>query len=123
MKLFKVLFVITATVLSSNCSSDSESDISTPPTTPPTTTITYTNTIQSIMSANCTSCHGTPTTNGASVSLNTYTNVKNAVINNQLIERISKAQGESGLMPFNGTRLPQTTIDKIISWKNDGYKE
>ena len=119
MKSFKMLVIGTFTVLISSCSSNSESDL----TTPPSTTITYTNTIQSILSSNCTSCHGANPSNGASLSLNTYTKVKNAVTNSQLIELISKSQGSSGMMPFGGTRLPQATIDKVISWKNNGFKE
>jgi uncharacterized membrane protein len=124
MKPYIIILIIVAALINANCSNNSESDITSTPNPDPTpTTITYANTIQDIMTSNCTSCHGTPPTNGASVSLNTYIKVKNAVINEQLIERISKAQGTSGMMPDNGTRLPQATINKVISWKNDGYKE
>ena len=108
------VFVLFAT----SCSSDSKTD-----TTPTPTAITYTNTVKSIITSNCINCHGVPTDNGASVSLDTYTKVKNAVTNDQLIELISKAQGDGQLMPYNGTRLPQTTIDKVLSWKNEGFKE
>ncbi|WPR71047.1 c-type cytochrome [Flavobacterium sp. NG2] len=124
MKKYHLIAITIYTFLNLSCSNNSESDLTTEPNPTPTpTTITYTNTINAIISTNCISCHGVPTTNGASISLNTYTKVKNAVSNDQLIERISKAQGESGLMPYNGTRLPQATIDKVVSWKNDGFKE
>ncbi|WP_366183921.1 cytochrome c [Flavobacterium ovatum] len=124
MKTYQFLFIAIGSLINVNCSNNSESDITTGSNPDPIpTTITYTNTIQTIITSNCNSCHGTTPTNGASFSLNTYTKVKNAIINEQLIERISKAQGTSGMMPDNGTRLPQATIDKVISWKNDGYKE
>ncbi len=119
MKAHHILLITICSILTSNCSSNSESDL-TP--TPPPTAITYANTVSSIISSSCLSCHGVPTSNGASVPLNTSTRVKNAIINNQLIERISKPQGSSELMPYNGTRLPQATIDKVVTWKNEGYK-
>lgn len=112
----KLLLALPIVVFTISCSSDSKSD-----TTP--TAITYTNTIKSIITSNCINCHGVPTDNGASVSIDTYTKLTNAVTNNQLIERISKTQGDSQLMPFNGSRMPQATIDKVVNWKNEGFKE
>jgi mono/diheme cytochrome c family protein len=86
-------------------------------------TITYTNSIKSIMDNNCISCHGTNPVNGASISLTTYQKVKDAVINKGLIDKISKNQDAAGMMPYGGTRLPQSTIDQVIAWKNTGFKE
>ena len=40
-----------------------------------------------------------------------------------LLERISREQGASGMMPNLGTRLPQSTIDLIIDWNTDGLLE
>lgn len=87
------------------------------------TTITYTNTIQSVITANCITCHGSTPTNGAFVSLTTYSQVKSAVQNNGLIDLISRPQGSPGMMPDNGTRLPQATIDNFIIWRDNGFLE
>lgn len=114
------LLLFSIFVILTSCSNDSESDLidnNVP------STITYTNTIISIMDTNCISCHGNTTSNGASISLTTYQNVKNAVLNNGLIDKISKAQGTSGMMPFGGTRLPQSKIDEVIAWKNNGFAQ
>lgn len=113
-------------VLLSSCSSSTESELTTPTTTTPTTTtttISYAKDIAPIITSNCISCHGTPTQNGASQSLDTALKVKNAILNSSLITLISKTQGTSGLMPRNGTRLPQATIDKVIAWQTDGFKD
>lgn len=102
------------------CTNDSESDLvdnSVPGTN------TYTNSIKSIMDNNCISCHGNTTSGGAPMSLTTYQNVKDAVTNKGLIDRISRAQGASGMMPLGGTRLSQSSIDQIVDWKNNGFPQ
>ena len=107
--LFLILFVV-------SCSSDSDDDdiiID-----PPTTTITYTNTIKTIMSGNCTSCHGNPPTNSAPMPLTTYANVKDATENRGLINQV-----ETGNMPKNGTKLSSTQITNIKTLKANGYLE
>jgi len=75
------------------------------------------------MDNNCNSCHGNPLLSGAPNMLVTYQNVKDAVINKGLISRILLPQDASGMMPYGGSRLPQSTIDQIINWKNNGFVE
>ena len=71
----------------------------------------------------CTACHSNPTQNGAPMPLVTYQDVKEAVQNRGLIDRISRDQGAGGMMPAGGQRLPQATIDLIIQWNEDGLLE
>ena len=85
--------------------------------------ITYTNTVKSIIDNNCIMCHAAVPVNGAPMSLTTYENVKSAVLTRGLLIRISKAQGEPGMMPNGGTRLPQAKIDQILEWANNGFLE
>lgn len=71
----------------------------------------------------CTACHSNPPQNGAPMSLTNYFEVKNAVETRGLLDRISRNEGEEGLMPLGGPRLPQHQIDQIIQWNQDGLLE
>ena len=87
------------------------------------TNVTYTNSIKSIIDNNCLSCHSNPPTNYAPMSLVNFQQVKNSVQNGGLIDRISRNQGSSGMMPLGGARLPQQSINLIIEWQNQGFIE
>ena len=86
--------------------------------TPNPTTITYTNTISGIVSSRCTSCHGSPPSNGAPMSLTTYDNVKDAITSRGLINQI-----ETGNMPKNGTKLSTTQIQNFKTWQTNGFPQ
>lgn len=79
--------------------------------------------VKSTFNTICTACHSNPTQNGAPMPLVNYQNVKEAIMNMGLLDRISRNDGEDGLMPFGGPRLPQQTIDKIFQWNADGLLE
>lgn len=100
----------------SNNSSDDLLDVNT-------ATVTYNNQVKNIITANCLFCHTDPPVNFAPMRLTTYEDVKNAVLTRGLIDRISRAQGVSGMMPSGGTRLPQTLINQLITWQNEGFPE
>lgn len=85
--------------------------------------VTYKQNVKSIIDNNCISCHGTTPTNGAPMSLVTYIQVKNAIENRGLLNRISLNNGNSLLMPQGGPRLPQATIDIVAQWQEDGLLE
>lgn len=103
-----------------NCTNVSESDLVN--SQPPPTLTTYQD-IKIIIDNNCIGCHKAPPVNGANTSLTTFNNVKTAVLNNNLIGRISAQAGDAGAMPFGGPRLPQNLIDQIIQWEDDGLLE
>jgi len=71
----------------------------------------------------CLACHSNPPQNGAPMSLVTYENVKEAILERDLINKISKNEGDNGLMPLGGPRLPQSSIDLIVKWNTDGLLE
>ena len=108
--MFSILFII-------SCSSGSDDDDLTP-NPPGGNNITYANTISAIVSANCTGCHGNPPTNDAPMSLTTYSNVKEAVENRGLINKI-----ETGAMPKNGTMLSATQIQNFKTWQTNGFPQ
>lgn len=103
----------------SSCVNDSEDDLIEQMQTPQ--LITYENNIKSIIDNNCIICHANPPVNGAPYSLMEYDDVKNNVVN--IINRISRQEGEAGLMPLGGPRLPQNLIDQVIQWQTDGLLE
>ena len=116
-KLFPLLGVA---LLLCSCENDSPSDLTEPI---PEETITYTEYVRTIINNNCIICHGTTPSNGAPMPLTTYAAVKDAVENRGLLDRISRAQGEPGMMPFGGTRLAQNQIDLIALWAEQGLQE
>ncbi len=85
--------------------------------------ITYKQNVKSIIDNNCISCHAATPRNGAPMSLVTYAQVKNAIQNRGLLNRISLNNGNSLLMPQGGPRLPQNTIDIVAKWQQDGLLE
>lgn len=112
-------FLALTTFFFISCTSDSESDLTN---YTPIENITYTKTIKSIITEHCIICHSQPPQNGAPMPLLTYDNLKEAVVNRGLIDRISSF--DSGfLMPFGGPRLPQSKIDQIKAWKNADFPE
>jgi len=84
--------------------------------------VTYVD-VESIFIDNCLRCHSNPPQNGAPMQLTSYNDVMNAVLDRGLIDRISRNEGETGLMPFGGPRLSQQGIDLIVQWNEDGLLE
>ena len=104
-----------------SCANDDPSTLS--DTAPINGLATYNQNVKSIIDNNCVVCHAAVPKNGAPMSLVTYEQVKNAVLNRGLLTRISLENGDSSLMPQGGPRLPQTTIEIINKWSQDGLLE
>jgi uncharacterized membrane protein len=129
-----IAFTILLAALTSCSDSDTYQDIETPPVTenPPTTPtnptdpttptiITYSKNVKSIIDANCISCHQSGRS-AAFRPLTTFAEVKVAVENAGLLNRIQLQNGQQGIMPQGG-RMSQTNIDLIVKWNTDGLKE
>ncbi len=80
--------------------------------------ITYTATIKTIIDDNCLNCHVNPPVNGASMSLITLENVREAILNRGLIGRV-----ESGSMPPVGDFLTTTQVQALKDWQDGGFQE
>lgn len=119
MKLQQPLALLALAILTS-CSNESTSDLIDVPFVE---NVTYNNDIKPIIDANCLGCHRSPPVNDAPMPLTTYENVKEFVQNDKIIDRVSRSQGQSGMMPLGGTRLPQPLIDLIIKWKQQGLQQ
>ncbi|RKE94998.1 hypothetical protein [Ichthyenterobacterium magnum] len=103
-----------------NCTNASENDLI--ETIPLPTVVTYTSNIKTIIDNNCIECHNNPPINDAPMPLLTYENVKDAIENRGLINRIS-SDDLAFSMPFGGPKLPQNLIDLVIQWEADGLIE
>ncbi|HEY0356223.1 MAG TPA: hypothetical protein VGC29_08470 [Flavisolibacter sp.] len=78
--------------------------------------VTYENHLQPIIVNNCSPCHIPP--KGNKEPLNTYEAVKKNI--DESIRRINLNPGEKGFMPFKHAKLPDSTIQVFVQWKNDG---
>ncbi|WP_299256507.1 hypothetical protein [uncultured Aquimarina sp.] len=116
---FKFLILCLVTV-SISCENDSENDLV--DVTQPVTLVTYQNNVKAIIDSNCTSCHNDPPINFAPMPLLTFDQVKEAIDNRRLLDRVS-SEDTNFLMPSGGPRLPQATIDIILQWNTDGLLE
>jgi len=119
----KILVIISfLTFAFYSCSYDSESDLITPIEEPINNgeIVNYVDNVQPILASSCISCHASPPVNGAPFSLINYDQVSQRA--NNVLNAMSRQNGASGAMPPAG-RLPQTTIDIIQQWINDGLSE
>lgn len=117
--IFLIYYIFIIAVFT-QCTTDSLSDLTT---TEDIDIVKYSQNIKSIIDNNCISCHGAIPSNGAPNSLHTYELVRESVLNQNLIDRISRTEGTSGAMPQDGPRLPQNQINLVIQWNTDGLTE
>lgn len=116
-KHMKRSFLIISFLFLVSCTNDSESDLLDNNTLEK---VTYQQ-VKPIMDTHCVSCHGNVSPN-AGLPLTNFTQVRNAVMNRGVIDRISRNNGDPLLMPQTG-RLNQNLINIVNQWKNDGYLE
>lgn len=82
--------------------------------------LTYNNRIKTIITQNCVSCHG-PTNPNAGRSLTNYTEVKEAMLNTGMLNRIKAASGFP-VMPPAG-RMNDCNVNSIEIWYANGMIE
>ncbi|KQB39684.1 c-type cytochrome [Flavobacterium aquidurense] len=126
-----ILLTILLAALTSCSDSDTYQDIETPPDTvtppgpgtptEPVVTSSYTKNAKAIIDANCIGCHQSGRSAGFR-PLTTYAEVKAAVENSGLLNRIQLQTGQQGIMPQAG-RMSQANIDVLVKWNTDGLKE
>jgi len=114
-KIIQLATVSFSLLLFISCSNDSDDDTGPINNPPANNNVTYDDTVKAIIDSNCLNCHSSPPVNGAPMDLVTYTTVKEAVQNRNLIGRI-----ENGTMPPSGT-LTSTQIQAIKDWQTDGF--
>lgn len=112
---FKIIAMLLFSLLMFNCTSAILEDEDSGPIIE---TVKYNDDVKNITSANCVSCHGGSSPQ-AGLDLTTYVNVRFAVENRGLLNRINN---QSNPMPPSGL-LPASTRAVIEQWKEDGYLE
>ena len=114
MKKLFLLFIFG--VFLSNCTSDSTDDL----TLPIPAAVTYTQNVKPILDTSCATsgCHNA-TSSAAGLVLETYVQAKDAFENRFALGRM-QSQGAS--MPPSGN-LPDTTIEIMKDWRDQGYLE
>ena len=80
---------------------------------------TYTSHVQPLITTHCSPCHIPP--KGNKEPFNSYDAVKNNI--DSMIARIRLNPGDKGFMPFKHPKLPDSTIQVFVKWKNDGLRE
>lgn len=120
MKKNSKLILLLLALIAMGCSSDSESDLE--EMEEPNGPITYNANIRAIINGNCLGCHSDPPRNNAPFPLTTFEQVKTRADNGSLLRALRKQTGEAGAMPPSG-RLPQSTIDLVEQWIEDGTLE
>jgi hypothetical protein len=81
--------------------------------------VTYQANVQPVIQANCAPCHIGP--GGKQSALNNYSTAKMAI--DDIVSRIQKNPTDRGFMPFKHPKLPDSTIQVFVRWKNDGLLE
>jgi hypothetical protein len=115
-------FIAMAGILLTGCNSRTYDDIEPEDEEVRPELVVYTD-VKVIIDNACLNCHSSPPQNGAPMSLTTFLDVKTAVENRGLLDRISRNEGAGGLMPVGGPRLPQASIDLLVQWNEDGLLE
>ncbi len=109
MKKIAFLFIVSSAVLLQFCSTTKRAQKETPK-------VTYASHVQAVINNHCSPCHIPP--KGNKEALNTYEGAKKNI--DESIRRIQLNPGDKGFMPFKHPKLPDSTIQVFVQWKNDG---
>ncbi len=108
------IVLVCSLLLVMGCSSDSDDPM------PPAGPVTYDGAVKAIIDGQCLACHIDPPVNGAPFALTNYDQVSSQAA--LILTSISRQTGATAAMPPSG-RLPQSTIDIIDQWIQDGTLE
>jgi hypothetical protein len=105
-----IFLMLISIVFLASCESNTYDQISLP-----VTNLTYVANIKPVIAANCTGCHSA---GDQSPALETYDQLKTAIVNGKVLCKIEGSCGS--IMPTSG-KMPQGTIDMIKLWATNGF--
>lgn len=108
-KVFILTLFFATVVIFEFCSSSKKAQKSVPQ-------VTYANNVQSTIAANCSPCH--VGTNARSGHLDSYDAAKSHI--DEMVRRIQLNPTDKGFMPFKHPKLPDSTIQVFVKWKEAG---
>lgn len=111
MKKISVLLLLMGAVVLQYCSTSKNAA--------KTNIITYAANVKPLMETHCTPCHFPP--KGNKKAYDNYTAVRTDI--DSILNRVNKNPGEKGFMPFKHPKLPDSTINVLVQWKNKGMPE
>jgi len=114
MKKLLVLPILLLLFVATSCSSSSADEVI----ITPVNDVTYASNIKVFIDSSCLNCHSDPPVNSAPMSLTTYQDVKESVMNRDLIGRV-----ENGSMPPSGANLSAAQVQVIKDWQAGGFKQ
>lgn len=83
--------------------------------------LTYQHDIKPVIENNCTQCHSAGGV-AAFRPLETYDQLKQAILTTDLLDRIQRQNGETGQMPAGG-RMSTNDINLVLEWSGQGLLE
>jgi hypothetical protein len=111
MKKITLVLLILTVVTFEYCTSSKKTQKAAPKTS-------YATNVQPVVATACSPCHV-----GAQArvkNLGSYEAVKTNI--DEIIARIQKNPTDKGFMPFKHPKLPDSTIQVFVKWKNDGFQ-
>lgn len=108
-KLASVVLFFTTVLVFQFCSSSKKTQTSVPKTT-------YSGNVQQTIAGNCSPCH--VGANARSGHLDSYDAAKSHI--NEILRRIQLNPSNKDFMPFKHAKLPDSTIQIFVKWKENG---
>jgi hypothetical protein len=108
-KLFIPVLFFATVIIFEFCSSSKKANKSVPQ-------ITYSTNVQSTIAGNCSPCH--VGANAKSGHLDSYDAAKSHI--DDIVKRIQLNPTDKGFMPFKHPKLPDSTIQVFVKWKDAG---
>ena len=108
--------IVTLSLINSSCTNNKAS-VTAP--SCDTTTVRLSVELESILSANCYSCHGGNADGAEGIKLQDYATIKSLALNGDLINAVAHT-GSVTPMPKDAAKLSDCDINKFKAWVNRG---
>ena len=111
-KLFLFILFLATIVVFEFCSGSKKAQKTAP-------VVSYATNVQPVVMANCSPCH--VGSNAKQKKLDSYDAVKNNI--SEIVRRVQLNPGDKDFMPMRHPKLPDSTIQVLLKWRNDGLMQ